>query len=76
MTYNKHKEDQQWYYVILRAQLHMTIEQVAEATGTSAKTVYRFERGDYKRETKPIRQLRLWYLQQHNRLLGGNTDEQ
>lgn len=76
MTYNKTKEETQWYYIILRAQLHKTIEEVASECGVSSKTVYRFERHDYKRESTSIKKVRLYYLLKHQELVKEMTNHE
>lgn len=58
-----------WYYTMLRAHANVTVDQVAEICETSAKTVYRFERGQYKRASAPIIRLQEYYDELHENLL-------
>lgn len=65
----KPRDEQRMYYTILRAQHNYTIEDVAELSGTSTKSVWRFETGNYKRITKEIKKLMNFYYDMHKKIL-------
>lgn len=71
------KTEQQMYYIILRSQNNLTIEDVAKLSGTSTKTVWRFERGKFKRISGEIKKIMNFYYELHKSIIekSGKTDE-
>lgn len=63
------KTKQQIYYAILRSQANLNIEDVAKHSGVSTKTVWRFERGEYKRMTQEIKKIMNFYYDLHKKIL-------
>lgn len=59
--YNKNRTAEQWQYVMLRAGAGLTIEDVARDCGVHKKTIYRFERGQYKIESDTIKAIKEYY---------------
>lgn len=60
MTYKDRTRDQ-WLFLSLRARAGLSAEDVASSCGTTRKTVYRYERGDYKFETLKIKKVKNFY---------------
>lgn len=69
MKYNTTKTGEQWYYMLLRTQAHLTASDVAKILGVSRKTIWRFEKGEYKLESKSIKKVRQFYLELHKKQL-------
>lgn len=63
MKYSKERTKEQIVFIILRTQHNLTIEDVSRKTGVSRKTIYRFERGEFKRDTDKIVKLKKFYLE-------------
>lgn len=59
--YKEHRSAEQWSYVAARAMSGLTIIDVANACCVHPKTIYRFERGQYKIETDKLKTIKQFY---------------
>lgn len=60
-SYKEQRDARQWSYVAKRAMHGLTIMDAADACGVHPKTIYRFERGQYKIETEKLKTIKEFY---------------
>ena len=70
----KARDQRQQRLRAVREYFGYTVDEVANAVGVSAKTVYRYETGTYKIATEHIQKTRHWYSKHKAMLMTEDVD--